>query len=78
MIKQIFQIFSLLEKKQQKKIIVHGDTVREIIQIDDLLLNFSHDNNRSHLYIVDLLTGTTINKIRIPHRLPGFHTSLFD
>lgn len=67
-----------MKNKQQKKIIVPGDTVREIIPIDDLLLYFSHDNNRSHLYIVDLLTGTTINKIRIPHRLPGFHTSLFD
>jgi hypothetical protein len=62
--------------KTHRMVSLPGNSVREIIPYKDLLLYFSHEIDESYLFVVDF-TGNIINKISIPHRLPGFHTSLF-
>lgn len=62
--------------KNYNMIILPGESVREVIPYEGLLLYFSHELNNSYLYIVDFY-GNIINKIMVPHRLPGFHTTLF-
>lgn len=64
--------------KSHVRIQLPGKTVREIIPYDDYFLYFSHDAYKSFLYITNITSGEVINKIHIPHRLPGFHTTLFD
>ena len=64
--------------KNHVKLDLPGDIVREIIPYEDYLLYFSHAANNSYLYIVNITNGDVINKIEVPHRLPGFHTTLFD
>jgi hypothetical protein len=65
-------------RKSHKKIFLPGKEVREIIPYDDYLLYFSHEIDRSYLYITSVDTGEIVDKIKIPHRLPGFHTTLFE
>ena len=64
--------------KDHVKLNLPGDIVREIIPYEDYLLYFSHSANNSYLYIVNITNGDVINQIEVPHRLPGFHTTLFD
>lgn len=67
-----------MKTKKHTQLFLKGKDVREIIPYEDYLLYFSHEANSSYLYIADITTGNPINKIEVPHRLPGFHTSLFD
>lgn len=64
--------------KQHTRINLNGGIVRAINPCGDYLLYFSHETNNSYLYIANITNGETINKIEVPHRLPGFHTTLFD
>ena len=66
------------KRKNHTKLNLPGDTVREVIPCEDYLLYFSHGTNNSYLFIANITNGETINKIEVPHRLPGFHTTLFD
>ncbi|VVU94319.1 hypothetical protein CPAV1605_41 [seawater metagenome] len=66
------------ETNESSKLYLPGKTTREVIPYDNYLLYFSHEVNKSYLYITDINTGKIFNKINIPHRLPGFHTTLFD
>lgn len=62
--------------KNYNMILLPGESVREVIPYEELLLYFSHELHNSYLYVVDF-NGNIINKIMVPHRLPGFHTTLF-
>ncbi len=64
--------------KENIRLCLPGKTVREVIPFDDYFIYFSHDINESFLYIVNATTSVILNKINIPHRAPGFHTTLFD
>ena len=64
-------------KKNFVNINLVGDIVREIIPYDKYLLYFSHSSKDSYLCIADLKTGKLINKIQVPNRIAGFHTTLF-
>ena len=68
-----------MKKKQSFKKKLHGEIVREIIPFEKYFVYFSHENskNKTFLYIVDNIHYNVVNKIEVPHRLPGFHTSLF-
>ena len=67
-----------VKTKQSTKIYLPGRSAREIIPFEDMVLYFSHNVNRSYLYIFNITSNEIIDKINIPHRLPGFHTTLFD
>ena len=67
-----------MKTRQHKKIMLPGKTVREVIPFDNYLLYFSHGFDKSYLYIADSDSGECVSKINIPHRIPGFHTTLFD
>lgn len=64
--------------KTHEKLSLPGQEVREIIPCDEYLLYFSHEDGKSYLYITNSISGKIVQKINIPHRLPGFHTSLFE
>jgi len=64
--------------KTHEKLHLPGQEVMEIIPFDDYLLYFSHEGGKSYLYITNSTSGKVVQKINIPHRLPGFHTTLFD
>jgi hypothetical protein len=64
--------------KTHEKLNLPGQEVMEIIPFDNYLLYFSHEGGKSYLYITNSTSGKVVQKINIPHRLPGFHTTLFD
>ena len=66
-----------VKTKTHVKLYLPGNMVREVVPYDEYLLYFSHERNRSCLYIAKQLDGEIISNIKIPHRLPGFHTTLF-
>ena len=43
-----------------------------------MLLYFSHENTQTFLYIINKDTCDIITKIKIPYRLPGIHSTLYD
>ena len=47
--------------KKHTKLRLQGKTVREIIPYDNYLLYFSHEFNKSFLYIANITTGEVIN-----------------
>ena len=53
-----------------------GGIVREIIPLGKLLIYFSHEIDKTYLYVVSKITGGTLTKIEVPNRPPGLHTSL--
>ena len=66
-----------LKTKTHLKLYLPGNTVREIVPYDDYLLYFSHEKHRSCLNIARQADGEVVTSIKIPHRLPGFHATLF-
>ena len=57
---------------------IPGNIVNEIIPYKNMLLYFSHENTQTFLYIINKDTCDIITKIKIPYRLPGIHTTLYD
>ena len=50
----------------------------EIVPFEDMLIYFTHEENRSFLYIIDKESTEIITKIQVPKRKPGIHTTLLD
>ena len=68
-------IYNFISKKV-RRMFLPGGIVREIIPLGKLLIYFSHEIDKTYLYVVSKITGGTLTKIEVPNRPPGLHTSL--
>jgi hypothetical protein len=68
-------IYNFVSKKM-RRMFLPGGIVREIIPLGKLLVYFSHEIDKSYLYIVSKITGGVLTKIQVPDRQPGFHTTM--
>jgi hypothetical protein len=71
-------IFDIKTNTFSKKQIPGKIVEDEIIPFEDMLIYYTHEENRSFLYIIDKESTEIITKIQVPKRKPGIHTTLLD
>ena len=72
-------IFYNMETKEKYQLDIPGGEVREMLPYKGMLIYFSHEENltRTFLYVVSMFNAQIINKIEVPNRPPGMHTTMF-
>ena len=72
-------IFYNIETKEKFDLEIPGSEVREMLPYKGMLIYFSHEENltRTFLYVVSMFKAQIINKIEVPNRPPGAHTTMF-
>ena len=77
--KQPQVIYYDIETNTERTQSIPGENVREIIPFGDMLMYFSHENNntRTYFYIISKSDSKVLEKIIVPNRPPGFHTTIF-
>ena len=72
-------IFYNIETKEKFGLDIPGSEVREMLPYNGMLIYFSHEENltRTFLYIISMFNAQVINKIEVPNRPPGAHTTMF-
>ena len=71
-------IFNIKNSKITLKKIPGEKIEDEIIPFENMLIYYTHEENRSFLHIIDKETTKIITKIEVPKRKPGIHTTLLD
>ena len=72
-------MFYNMETKEKYQLDIPGGEVREMLPYKGMLIYFSHEENRTRtfLYIISMFNAQIINKIEVPNRPPGMHTTMF-
>ena len=72
-------MFYNMETKEKYQLDIPGGEVREMLPYKGMLIYFSHEENltRTFLYVVSMFNAQIINKIEVPNRPPGAHTTMF-